>query len=217
MTITVITLFPEMFAGPLDHSIVARACTQNKVTVSFVNFRDFATDRHKSVDDTPYGGGKGMIIRPDIAVSALEQAGEGYKILLTPQGTTLNHRKVVELSKEEHLILLCGRYEGVDERVKYFVDEELSIGNYVLTGGELAAMVIIDAVTRQLPGVLPTGALTDESFNQDLLEYPQYTKPLHFRGHPVPDVLLSGNHRAISTWRNQRAQEKTAAHKQKGC
>ena len=198
-----------MFQGPLDHSIVSRAQAQKKIRINLVNFRKYTTDRHSSVDDTPYGGGAGMVIRVDVAAAALEDAGKGYKVLLSPKGERLNQSKVVSLSKKKHLVLLCGHYEGVDERVHHFVDEEISIGDYVLTGGELAAMVIIDAVARYVPGVLSKESLSEESHTQNLLEYPQYTRPPEFQGYHVPEVLLSGNHGKISAWRKEMALEKT--------
>lgn len=205
----VLTLFPEMFGGPLGHSILARAIERGLLEVGLTNIRDFATDRHRTVDDYPYGGGPGMVMKPGPIFDAVESVARpgSTVILLSPRGRVFDQRIAAELAQREHLVLICGHYEGVDERVREnLATDELSIGDYVLTGGELAAMVVIDAVARLLPGVL--GGVTsacDESHSQGLLEYPQYTRPPEFRGRVVPNVLLSGNHALIARWRRQQA------------
>ena len=209
MDFTVLTLFPEMFSVLLAGGIVRRAIEAEYITVEPVNIRDFAKDRHRTVDDRPYGGGSGMLMKPEPLAEAIRQAGkkhpEAWKILLTPQGRLFDQKVAGELAEQPSVILVCGRYEGVDERVReHLVDEELSIGNYVLTGGELAAMVIIDAVTRLVPGTLGSEASAQEdSFSGGLLEYPQYTRPRSFEGVDVPEVLVSGNHAAIKEWRRR--------------
>jgi tRNA (guanine37-N1)-methyltransferase len=209
MDFTVLTLFPEMFSVLLAGGIVRRAIEAEYITVEPVNIRDFAKDRHRTVDDRPYGGGSGMLMKPEPLAEAIRQAGkkhpEARKILLTPQGRLFDQKVAGELAEKPSVILVCGRYEGVDERVReHLVDEELSIGNYVLTGGELAAMVIIDAVTRLVPGTLGSEASAQEdSFSGGLLEYPQYTRPRSFEGVDVPEVLVSGNHAAIKEWRRR--------------
>lgn len=201
-----------MFQGFLETSIMKRARDRGLIETHLVNFRDFATDKHRTVDDTPYGGGGGMVLKPEplfLAVeSLLPEGGEKPPILLmSPQGAPLTQKKVEELSQHSHLILLCGHYEGYDERIRtHLATEEISIGDYVLTGGELPAMILVDSVSRLVPGVLGnvSSAVTD-SFSTGLLEYPQYTRPAEFRGLTVPDVLLSGNHQKIETWRRQQA------------
>ena len=214
MKIDVLTLFPEMFAGPLDVSIVQRARASGLLDLRVRNLRDYTHDRHKTVDDKPFGGGPGMVLKAEPLFEAVENlAGDRtFVILLTPVGRTFNQAIARELAQREHLLLVCGSYEGVDERVREaLVDEELSIGDYVLTNGGLPAMVIIDAVTRLLPGVLGDDeSALDESFSQGLLEYPQYTRPAEFRGLKVPDVLLSGHHAEIEKWRMERAKMRTA-------
>ncbi|MBI3577588.1 tRNA (guanosine(37)-N1)-methyltransferase TrmD [Candidatus Gottesmanbacteria bacterium] len=202
MKFSILTLFPEMFIGPFDSSIVKRAKEKGLVTIDFVNIRDFATDTYKSVDDHPYGGGGGMVLRVDIVDAALKKL-KGKKVLLDPRGERYSQKKAREYSKLDHLILICGHYEGVDERVKSLVDESISIGDYVLTGGEIPAMVIIDSVTRLIPGVLKKEEATrSESFTQTgVLEYPQYTRPEVYKGMNVPDILLSGDHKKIAEWR----------------
>lgn len=204
MTFTILTLFPEMFQGPFAGSIIKRALDEGRLKVNLINIRDFATDTHKTVDDTPFGGGAGMILKVDVCVAALESAGKGKRILLSPKSKKLTQTIIRDLALENHLILLCGHYEDVDSRVEEFVDEQISIGDYVLTGGELPAMVIVDAVSRLLPGVLGNPASrTDESFTGEYIEYPQYTRPREFRGLSVPEVLLSGNHAKIERWRQK--------------
>ena len=203
MRFDVLTLFPEMFE-PLKHSIIERASKQNLININLVNIRDFSKDKHKKVDDTPYGGGAGMVVRPDVVYDAYESVKtENSKVIfLSPQGKKLNQKKVQSLAKESNLILLCGHYEGIDQRVlDEIVDEEISIGDYVLTGGELPAMVLIDAVSRYVDGVLSKDSTKEESFSQGYLEYNQYTRPEEFLGRKVPEVLQSGNHQNIEKWR----------------
>ena len=205
MKFDVLTLFPEMFE-PLKHSIIERASKQNLIDINLINIRDFSKDKHKKVDDTPYGGGAGMVVRADVVYEAYQSVkDESSKVIyLSPQGKKLNQAKVQELSKEKHLILLCGHYEGIDQRVlDEIVDEEISIGDYVLTGGELPAMVLIDSVSRYVEGVLSTDSTKEESFSQGLLEYSQYTRPEEFLGKTVPEVLTSGNHQNINEWRRK--------------
>lgn len=213
MTIDVLTLFPAMFAGPLDESIIRRARDQGLLELRLHQLRDWTHDRHKTVDDRPFGGGPGMLMKPEPifeAVASLRREGSRL-VLLSPAGRRFNQTIARELAALPHLLLLCGSYEGVDERVREFlVDDELSIGDYVLTNGALPAMVIIDAVTRLLPGVLGDEASAhDESFSQDWLEYPQYTRPADFRGMKVPEVLVSGDHAEIARWRAAQARLRT--------
>jgi len=216
MRFDILTLFPDMFS-PLRESILGRATEKGLVQIQVVNIRDFALDKHRVVDDTPYGGGQGMVMKVEPIGRAIEAIKSGnpsaWTIYLSPQGRQFNQEMALSLSSRPHLILLCGRYEGVDERVKeLFVDEEVSIGDYILTGGEFAAMVVIDAVSRLLPGALGSErSAQEDSFFDSLLEYPQYTRPSNFEGSSVPGVLLSGNHSAISLWRRQKALERTAA------
>lgn len=214
MRIDVITIFPEFFRGPLDVGMIQRAREKGLLDLRLWQLRDFTHDRHQTVDDTPYGGGAGMVMKPEPLVEALEAvraAGPpGPAILLTPQGRVLTQAWVQERAKQERLILVCGRYEGVDERVRAFVDEEVSVGDYVLTGGEYGALIIIDAVTRLVPGVLGSSASpVEESFSNGLLEYPQYTRPPVFRGMEVPRVLTTGNHAEIARWRRWQALRRT--------
>jgi len=216
MRIDILTLFPEMFAGPFDASIVGRARERALVEIRVINIRDYSAERHAIVDDYSYGGGGGMVMKPDPIFAAVEAVrgsvgGPERAILMTPQGRRLDQAKVAELADFAHLIIVCGHYEGIDERVReHLVDEEISIGDYVLTGGELPAMVVVDAVTRLLPGALGAeeGASSD-SFASGLLEYPHYTRPLEFRGWKAPEVLLSGNHEAIRLWRREQALRRT--------
>ena len=193
MKIDILTLFPEMFE-PLKQSILGRAIENNLIEINLINIRDFSKDKHKKVDDTPYGGGAGMVIKPDVVYDAFKSVkSENAKtIFLSPQGSTLEQNKVQELSNESHLILLCGHYEGIDQRVlDEIVDEEISIGDYVLTGGELPAMVLVDAVSRYVDGVISKESVEEESFSNGLLEYPQYTRPEIFLNRQVPEVLKS--------------------------
>ena len=211
MKFDVLTLFPEMFET-LNSSIIGKAKEKNLIEINLINIRDFSKDKHKKVDDTPYGGGAGMIMRADVVYDAYKSIkDEKAKVIyMSPQGQKLNQKKVVELSKEEHLIILCGHYEGIDQRViDEIVDEEISIGDYVLTGGELPAMVLIDSVARYSDGVLSKESIKEESFSNGLLEYPQYTRPEVFNGVKVPDVLLSGHHANIEKWRNEKSLEIT--------
>ena len=207
MQFDVLTLFSEMFE-PIKQSILGKAIEKEKIKLKLVNIRDFSKDKHKKVDDTPYGGGAGMVMKPDVVYDAYKSVYEenAKVIYLSPQGKTLNQKKVEELSKEKHLILLCGHYEGIDQRViDKIVDEEISIGDYVLTGGEIPAMVLIDSVSRYIDGVLNQESIKEESFSQGLLEYPQYTRPEVFEGEKVPEILLSGHHENIEKWRQEQA------------
>ena len=234
MQFDVLTLFPEMF-NILNESIIGRAKEKGLINVNLINIRDFSKNKHKKVDDTPYGGGAGMVIQPDVVYDAYKSVISNIKdvrnvtnskkientenvekltrtrvIYMSPQGKKLDQQKVEELSKQEHLILLCGHYEGIDQRVlDCIVDEEISIGDYVLTGGELPAMVLIDSVSRYVEGVLKDGSTTEESFSQGLLEYPQYTRPEVFEGQQVPEVLRSGNHQMIDKWRREQSLKRT--------
>lgn len=209
MDVDVLTLFPEMFHGPFQHSIVGRAIERGLLRVQLTNIREFGLGRHRVVDDAPYGGGPGMVMRPEPLFAAVESVRrkESRVILLSPAGRTFTQSWAAELAKELHLVLVCGHYEGVDERVReHLITDELSIGDYVLTGGELPAMVAVDAVARLLPGVLGGELSADEeSFTTGLLEYPHYTRPPEFRGSGVPDVLLSGHHAEIARWRERQA------------
>jgi len=211
--ITVLTLFPEMFSPILDESILKRAQKNNLLEIELINFRDFSTNKHKTVDDTPYGGGGGMVLSVEPLYYALKSV-DGYqgalKILLTPQGKTYNQKITKELVEYKHIILICGHYEGFDERIRNYIDLEISIGDYVLTGGEIAAMAVIDSVSRLIPGVLGSSAsYKNDSFYDDSLDYPQYTKPREFKGLKVPDVLLSGNHSEINKWREKMKEKRT--------
>ena len=211
MKFDVLTLFPNMFKS-LEESVIGKAIEKKLIEINLINIRDFSKDKHKKVDDTPYGGGAGMVMKPDVVYDAyLSVKDEKAKaIYLTPQGNVLNQEKVKQLSKNEHLILLCGHYEGIDQRVlDEIVDEEISIGDYVLTGGELPAMVLIDSVSRYIEGVINEESIEEESFSTNLLEYPQYTRPEEFRGRKVPDVLISGHHENIKKWRAEKALEVT--------
>jgi len=213
MKIDVLTLFPGMFSGPLDDSIIKRARAEGLLDLAVHNLRDYTHDRHRTVDDKPFGGGPGMLLKPEPIFEAVEHLARDQTrvILLSPAGRTLNQAIARELARQEHLLLVCGSYEGVDERVREaLADDELSIGDYVLTNGALPAMVIVEAVTRLLPGVLGDDQSShDESFSRGLLEYPQYTRPAEFRGLKVPEVLLSGNHAEIAKWRADQAKKRT--------
>ena len=204
----ILTIFPEVFPGFLGYSLTGKALKDGLWTLEAVNIRDYAFDKHGSVDDTPCGGGAGMIMRPDVLGNAIEHNYDGGKIIyMSPKGQPLTQQKVHELSKEECLTVICGRFEGIDERVLEEYDiEEISIGDYVLTGGEQAAMIMLDAVVRLLPGVLGNAASTEnESFEAGLLEYPQYTRPIEWKGRKVPDILLSGHHEKIAKWQREQA------------
>jgi tRNA (guanine37-N1)-methyltransferase len=213
MKIDVLTLFPGMFAGPLDESIIQRAREAGILELQIHNLRDYAHDRHKTVDDRPFGGGPGMLLKPEPVFEAVEQlaADETRVVLLEPAGRRFDQRIARELADYGHVLLVCGSYEGFDERIReHLADDELSIGDYVLTNGALPAMVIIDAVTRLLPGVLGDDeSAQEESFSRGLIEYPQYTRPAEFRGWKVPEILLSGHHAQIAKWRLEQATSRT--------
>ncbi len=211
MKFDVLTLFPEMFEI-LNQSIIGKAIEKELIDINLINIRDFSKDKHKKVDDTPYGGGAGMVMKPDVVYDAYQSVTDkdAKVIYMSPQGKPLNQKKVEELSKENHLIILCGHYEGIDQRVlDKIVDEEISIGDYVLTGGEIPAMVLIDSVSRYVEGVLKEDSIKEESFSNGLLEYPQYTRPEVFEGMKVPEVLLSGHHENIEKWRKEKSLEMT--------
>jgi tRNA (guanine37-N1)-methyltransferase len=217
MRIDILSLFPKMFDGPFGESIVKRAVDAGLVSLVIHNFREFAHDKHNTVDDYSFGGGEGMVLKPEPLFEAVESVkgslgdSAGPVILLTPQGRLFCHEIAQELSKEQNLVFICGHYEGVDERVReHLVTDEISIGEYVLTGGELAAMVVVDAVVRLLPGALGSEqAASEDSYAKGFLEYPQYTRPRAYRGWEVPEVLLSGNHQEIARWRWEQAIERT--------
>lgn len=215
MRFDVLTIFPDIFTSVFEYGILKRAREASLIEIDIVNIRDFAEDKHRMTDDYPYGGGSGMVMKPEPIVNALRYVegknGKGRVMLLSPQGEAFNQRIAERLSIEPHIILICGRYEGVDERVgEGFVDEEISIGDYILTGGEFPAMVVIDAVSRLIPRVLGCAESPEkESFSPDILEYPQYTRPPEFEGMRVPEVLLSGNHAEIAKWRKREALKKT--------
>lgn len=212
MRIDILTLFPEMFTGVLGSSILKRALESGHLTVNLVNIRDFSNNKHRTVDDYPFGGGPGMILQVEPVVSAVESvSGNPRIILMTPQGKRLQQKRVKELSESDHLLVICGHYEGIDERVRVLLEpEEISIGDYILTGGEIPAMVLVDAVTRMLPGVLGESAGgAEESFYAGLLEFPQYTRPQEYRGLRVPEVLLSGHHENVRRWRREESIRRT--------
>jgi len=214
MQIDLLTLFPEFFASPLSQSMLQRAQVQGAVTFRVVNLRDYTTDKHQVTDDRPFGGGPGMVMKIEPLVAAIRAARESdaktWVVLLGPSGTRFNQAKAAELVGHSHLLLICGHYEGVDDRVHFYIDEELSIGDYILTGGEIPALIVADAVTRLLPGVLGgEGATEEESFQEGLLEYPHYTRPRVFEGHEVPQVLLEGDHQRIARWRRHQALART--------
>jgi len=211
MKFDILTLFPEMFES-LKQSIIGKAIEKSLIEINLVNIRDFSKDKHKKVDDTPYGGGAGMVMRPDVVYDAYQsvKSDNSKVIYLSPKGKTLNQEKVKKLAKENHIILLCGHYEGIDQRVlDEIVDEEISIGDYVLTGGEIPAMVLIDSVSRYIDGVITSESVEEESFSNGLLEYPQYTRPEIFLDKKVPEILLSGHHENIKKWREEQALEIT--------
>ena len=216
MNIIILTLFPEIFDNFLKQSIFGRAVKTDKVSVNIVNFREYSKDKHKKVDDAPYGGGSGMLIKPESIFDAVEDVKKKLKgsvrvILLTPQGRCFKQGVAKELTSYDNLIFICGHYEGFDERIREFlVDDEISIGDYILTGGEIPAMVVVETVVRLLPDVLGNESSHDvESFCEGLLEYPQYTRPEDFKGMKVPEVLLSGHHKEIANWRKQQAEKRT--------
>lgn len=213
MKIEILTLFPQMFQGPFEESIVARARKKGLVEIKIHDLRQWAKDKHKTVDDRPYGGGVGMILLVEVIDRALKdlKRKNSKVILLTPQGKLFDQKKAKSFSELKHLVLICGHYEGVDERVReHLVDAEISIGDYILTGGELPAMVVVDALVRLIPGVLEKKeAVLEESFSKGLLEYPQYSRPANFKGWKVPEVLLSGDHQKIDEWRKKEALRRT--------
>ncbi len=214
MRLTVLTLFPEMFA-PLKESIIGRAACSGKLDINILNIRDFAENKHLKCDDYPFGGGAGMVMMPQpvgSAIEAVDPEHKAHRIYMSPKGETFRQDKVFALLSYEHIILLCGHYEGIDQRViDLYIDEEISIGDYVLTGGELPAMVVCDCVARYVDGVISGGSLVDESFANGLLEYPQYTRPAEYKGLKVPEVLLSGDHRRIDEWRRAESERLTKA------
>ena len=211
MKIDILSLFPEMFEGFLHTSIIKRAIEKGVVEIHVHDFREFAHDRHKSVDDTPYGGGQGMVLMCQPLLDCLKTVvgKDALVILMSPQGQTFSQKMAVDLTNEKHLIIICGHYEGFDERIRDYVDMEISIGDYVLTGGELSSMVITDAVTRLLHGAIREASHEDDSFSDGLLEYPQYTKPAEYDGAKVPEVLLSGHHENIRKWRLKQSLKRT--------
>lgn len=211
MKFDILTLFPEMFK-PLYESIIGKAIKKGIIDINIIDIRDFSKDKHKKVDDTPYGGGAGMVIRPDVVYDAYTsiKKDNAKVIYLSPQGKVLDQKKVENLSKEKHIILLCGHYEGIDQRVlDEIVDEEISIGDYVLTGGEIPAMVLIDSVARNIEGVISKESTSEETFSNGLLEYPQYTRPEIFKDKQVPEILLSGHHENINKWRRNESIKNT--------
>lgn len=217
MQIDILTLFPDMFDGFINESIIKRAIEKGKVKINVINFRDYTNDPHGKVDDTPFGGGAGMVIGIEPIYNALEaiRTDDAYVVLMTPNGKTFNQSMAKDLSLKKHIIFICGHYEGFDYRVNSLVDEEISIGDFVLTGGELPSMMISDAIIRLLPGVITEESLESESFDNDLLDYPVYTKPRDFKGMKVPDVLLSGNHAEINKYREEERKRVTEEKKKK--
>ena len=211
MKIDILTLFPQMFDGFLNESIIARAIKDNLVTINVHNIRDYSKDPHKKVDDYGYGGGAGMVLMPEPIYDAVEDLkdDDSYVILMTPQGVKYNQGEAKKLLDKKHLIIICGHYEGFDERIRCLADIEYSIGDFILTGGELASMVITDSVTRLIDGVINTESHENDSFENNLLDYPVYTHPYDFRGMKVPDVLLSGHHENINKWRSEKQLERT--------
>lgn len=212
MKIDILTLFPKLFDGFLTESIIKRAINDKKVDINIINFRDYSKLPNKMVDDTIYGGGPGMLLRCEPIFECIDDINrdkDAYIVLMTPDGKTYNEGLAKELSIKKHLIIICGHYEGFDERIKTLADLEISIGDFVLTGGEIPAMAIVDSITRLIPGVINNDSLDNESFENKLLDYPSYTKPSEYRGMKVPEVLLSGNHAKIDEWRKQKQIEKT--------
>lgn len=211
MKIDILSLFPNMFNEVFSDSIIKRAIDEGKVEINIHNFRDYTDDPHNKVDDTPYGGGSGMILMCQPIVDCIEniKTDKSKIILLTPSGIKYNQTLAYDLSKEEHLIIICGHYEGFDERITNYIDMEISIGDFVLTGGEIPAMAIVDSIVRLIPGVINEESTTYESFNDNTLDYPSYTKPRDFRGYKVPDVLISGDHKKIDLWRKEESIKRT--------
>ena len=211
MKIDILSIFPDMFNGAFSESIIKRAIESNLVEINIHNFRDYTEDPHNKVDDTPYGGGAGMVLMCQPIVDCLEhiKTDDSYVILLTPSGKVYNQSMAYDLSKKKHLIFICGHYEGFDERITNFVDLELSIGDFVLTGGEIPTMVIVDSIVRLIPGVINEDSHIEDSFNDYLLDYPSYTKPRVYRGLEVPEVLVSGDHKKIDEWRHNESLKRT--------
>ena len=215
MKIDILTLFPNMFDGFLSESIIKRAINEGLVQVNIHNFRDYTTDPHHKVDDTPYGGGAGMVLMCQPIFDCIDKikTEDSIVIMLTPEGKVFNQKMAQELSLKKHLILICGHYEGFDERIKSICDMFISIGDFILTGGELPSMIISDAIIRLIPGVIDSSSLESESFNNNMLDYPTYTKPREYRGMKVPEVLLNGNHQEIQKYREEEALKKTKANR----
>lgn len=211
MRIDILTLFPNMFDGFLNESIIKRAREKNQVDIRIINFRSFSTDPHKKVDDYQFGGGAGMILMPQPIFDCVDdiKTDDSFVILMTPQGKRYNQKTAIDLTKKKHLIIICGHYEGFDERIRTIADMEISIGDYVLTGGEIASMVVTDSITRLLDGVITTDSYVNDSFTDDLLDYPVYTKPQDYKGMKVPEVLLSGHHKNIDAWRHNEQVKRT--------
>ena len=212
MKIDILTLFPNMFKGVFEESIIKRAIDLGKVEINLINFRDYTTDPHNKVDDTPYGGGAGMVLMCQPIVDCLEsiKTDDSYVILLTPSGVVYNQSMAYQLRDKKHLIFICGHYEGIDERITNFVDLELSVGDFVLTGGEIPTMAIVDSIVRLIPGVINEESHLEDSFNENyLLDYPSYTKPRIFRGLEVPEILISGDHKKIDEWRSNESLKRT--------
>lgn len=208
----ILTLFPNMFKGLIEDSIIKRAIENKLIEVNLIDFREFSTNKHHTVDDYSYGGGAGMLISVEpvhLAMKTIPNLEHAKKLLMSPSGKTFNQAKAIELSKEEHIVMVCGHYEGIDARILNFIDEEVSIGDYVLMGGEVPAMTILEAVSRLVPGVISEDSPVNESFSDSLLEHPQYTRPQTYEGITVPDILLSGHHANIKNWQREKALEKT--------
>lgn len=211
MKIKIITLFPKMFEGFVSESIIKRAIEKNVCSVEIIDMRDYSLSKHRHVDDTPYGGGAGMVLACDVVDRAIKanSSQNSYKIMMTPQGNKYNQQKALELSAKEEIVLICGHYEGFDERIRSFVDEEISVGDYVLTGGEIPSMIVADSVIRLLGQAIKQESHEDDSFSNGLLEYPQYTRPLEYNGMVVPEVLVNGNHKLINRFRKKESLRKT--------
>lgn len=211
MKIDILTIFPEMFNEVFNESIIKRARDNNLVDINIHNFRDYSLDKHHKVDDTPYGGGSGMVLTCQPIFDCIDdiKTDDSFIILLTPDGKTYNQKLAYQLSEKKHIILICGHYEGFDERIRSICDLEISIGDYVLTGGEIAAMVLVDSITRLIPGVIEEDSHLNDSFNNNSLDYPTYTKPRVYRGMEVPEVLISGDHKKIEEYRKIEAEKKT--------
>lgn len=211
MRIKIITLFPKMFEGFVSESIIKRAIEKNVCEIEIIDMRDYSLSKHRHVDDTPYGGGAGMVLACDVVDRAIKanSSESSYKIMMTPQGNKYNQQKALELAKKEEIVLICGHYEGFDERIRTFVDEEISVGDYVLTGGEIPSMIVADSVIRLLGEAIKQESHEDDSFSNGLLEYPQYTRPLEYNGMVVPEVLVNGNHKLINRFRKKESLRKT--------